>query len=60
MTRLQDVPIVRTKFPANVHVLGVVSNESNVMPSNFFMKKEIVTKSVFAGSNGCSEAGRKL
>ena len=52
MTRLQDVPIVRTKFPANVHVLDVVSNESDVMPPNFFMKKEIVTKSVFAGSNG--------
>jgi len=45
MTRLQYVPIVvRTKFPANVHVLGVVSSESNVMPPNFFKKKEIVTK----------------
>jgi len=50
MIHLQDVSIVvRTKFPDNVHVLGVVSNESDVMPPNFFIKKEIVTKKVYEG-----------
>lgn len=44
----EDVPIVsRTKFPANVHVLGVVSNEGDVMPPHFFNKGENVTKEVY-------------
>jgi len=34
------------KFPANVHVLGIVSSEGNVMPSHF-KKEEIVTKEVY-------------
>jgi len=48
MTCLQDVPIVvRTKFPAKVHVLGIVSNEDDVIPQNFFKKRKIVTKEVY-------------
>ncbi|KAG8235295.1 hypothetical protein J437_LFUL014933 [Ladona fulva] len=43
--RPKDVPIVaKTKFPANVHVLGVVSSEGDVMPTNFFSEDEIITK----------------
>jgi len=42
------VPIVvRTKIPPNVHVLGVVSNEGDVMSPNFFKKREIITKEVY-------------
>jgi hypothetical protein len=34
-----EVPIVMsTKFPANVMVLGVVSNKSDVMPPHIFAK----------------------
>jgi len=44
----EDVPIVsRTKFPANVHVLSVVSSEGDVMPPHFFNKGENVTKEVY-------------
>lgn len=33
----EDVPVVaRTKFPASVYVLGVVSSEGDVMPPYFF------------------------
>jgi hypothetical protein len=44
----KDVPIVsRTKFPASIHVLGVVSSEGDVMPPHFFEKGEIVNKNVY-------------
>lgn len=44
----EDVPIIgRTKFPANVHVLSVVSNEGDVMPPYFFKKGETITKEVY-------------
>ncbi|XP_011707025.1 PREDICTED: uncharacterized protein LOC105462195 [Wasmannia auropunctata] len=43
----EDVPIARTKFPANVHVLGVVSSEGDVMSPYFFNKGENVTKEVY-------------
>jgi len=44
----EDVPIVaRTKFPASVHVLGVVSSEGDVMPPHFFEKGQTVTKEVY-------------
>lgn len=43
-----EVPVVpRVKFPANVHVLGVVSSEGDVMPPHFFKKGETVTKEVY-------------
>jgi len=45
MTCLQDVPIVvRTKFLANEHK---VLCEDDVMPQNFFKKREIVIKEVY-------------
>lgn len=45
-----EVPIVsRTKFPASVHVLGVVSSEGDVMPPHFFAKGETVNKNVYLG-----------
>ncbi|EFN62830.1 hypothetical protein EAG_00300, partial [Camponotus floridanus] len=44
----EDVPVIaRTKCPANVHVLGVVSSEGDVMPPHFFKNKETVTKEVY-------------
>ncbi|CAK9808822.1 hypothetical protein ANTQUA_LOCUS5758 [Anthophora quadrimaculata] len=44
----EDIPIVsRTKFPAHVHVLSVVSSEGDVMPPHFFNKGENVTKEVY-------------
>jgi len=44
----KDVPIIaRTKCLANVHVLGVVSSEDDVMPLHFFKNKETVTKEVY-------------
>jgi len=44
----EDVPIIaRTKCPANVHVLGVVSSEGDVMPPHFFKNKETVIKEVY-------------
>ncbi|XP_072764892.1 uncharacterized protein [Anoplolepis gracilipes] len=43
-----EVPVIaRTKFPASVHVLGVVSNEGHIMPPHFFKKHETVTKEVY-------------
>lgn len=36
----------KTKFPASVHVLSVVSSEGDVMPPHFFQKGESVTKEV--------------
>jgi len=39
--------VIRTKFPANVHGLDVVSSQEDVMPPNFFKKREIVTKEVY-------------
>lgn len=45
---LEDAPVVaRTKFPASVHVLGVVSSEGDVFPPHFFKKGETVTKVVY-------------
>ena len=44
----ENIPIViRMKFSASVHVLGVVSSEGDVMPLHFFKKEEIVTKEVY-------------
>lgn len=44
----EDVPVMdKTKFPANIHVLSVVSSESNVMSPHFFQKGETVTKEVY-------------
>lgn len=46
----EEVPIVaRTKSPANVHVLCVVSSEGDVMPPHFFEKGQNVTKEVYLG-----------
>ena len=43
-----DVPIMgRSKFPASVHVLSVVSSEGDVMQPHFFQKGETVTKEVY-------------
>ncbi|CAK9827593.1 Transposable element Tcb1 transposase [Anthophora retusa] len=43
-----DVPVVaRTKFPASVHVLSVVSSEGDVMPPHFFKKGETINKEVY-------------
>lgn len=39
--------VSKIKFPANVHVLGVVSSEGDVMPPHFFKKGETVTKEVY-------------
>ncbi|KMQ88024.1 transposable element tcb1 transposase [Lasius niger] len=45
---LEDVPVVaRTKFPASVHILSVVSSEGDVMPPHFLNKGETVTKEVY-------------
>ncbi|XP_011863807.1 PREDICTED: uncharacterized protein LOC105559817 [Vollenhovia emeryi] len=44
----EDVPVVgKTKFPANIHVLSVVSSEGDVMPPHFFQKGETITKEVY-------------
>jgi len=44
----ESVPIItRTKCPANVHVLGVVSSKGDVMLPYFFLNKETVTKEVY-------------
>jgi len=44
----EDVPVVaRTKFPTNVHMLDVVSSESDVMLPHFFEKEETVTTEVY-------------
>lgn len=44
----EDVPIVfRTKFPANVRVLSVVSSEVDAMPPHFFNTGENGTKEVY-------------
>jgi len=44
----EDAPIVaKTKFPVNVHVLGVVSSEGDVMSPYFFKEGETVTKEVY-------------
>ncbi|XP_076634304.1 LOW QUALITY PROTEIN: uncharacterized protein LOC143348207 [Colletes latitarsis] len=37
----------KTKFPASVHVLSVVSSEGDAMPPHFFQKGERVTKEVY-------------
>lgn len=43
-----DVPVVgRTKFPASVHVLSVVSSEGDIMPPYFFLKGQKITKEVY-------------
>jgi len=42
---LEDIP--RTKCPANVHVLDVVSSEGDVMPPHFTKNKETVTVEVY-------------
>ncbi len=54
------------KFPATVMVLGMVSNEGDVMPSNFFEKglkintqeylkvmQDVVKLCMGRGANGC-------
>ncbi|XP_019886946.2 uncharacterized protein LOC109610920 [Ooceraea biroi] len=44
----EDIPVVgKTKFPANIHVLSVVSSEGDIMPPHFFQKRETVTKEVY-------------
>jgi len=44
----EDVPIIaRTKGPAIVHVLVVVSSEGDVMPQHYFKNKETVTKEIY-------------
>jgi len=43
----EDIPVVRTKCPANVHVLSVVSSEGDVMLPHFFKEGEIVTKEMY-------------
>lgn len=43
-----DVCVVqKTKFPASVHVLAVVSSEGHKMPPHFFAKDETVTADVY-------------
>lgn len=39
--------VPKTKFPASVHVLGVVSSQGHVMPPYFFSRAETVTKEVY-------------
>lgn len=39
--------VPQTKFPATVHVLGVVSSEGDVMPPHFFEKGQTITKEVY-------------
>ena len=44
----ENVPVVgRTKFPASIQVLSVVSSEGDVMPPHFFNKGETITKEVY-------------
>ena len=44
------------KFPANDYVLGVVSNEGDVMSPHFFKKRKTVTKEMYLRIfDGCSE-----
>jgi hypothetical protein len=44
----EDMPVVlRTKFSASVHVLGVVWSEGDVMPPHFLTKGQTVTKEVY-------------
>lgn len=44
----EDVPVVgRTKFPASLHVLLVISSEGDVMPPHFFEKGQTITKEVY-------------
>ncbi|XP_011135173.1 uncharacterized protein LOC105180667 [Harpegnathos saltator] len=44
----EDISVVaKTKFPAIVHVLSVVSSEGDVMPPHFFQKGETVTKKIY-------------
>ncbi|CAH2005679.1 unnamed protein product [Acanthoscelides obtectus] len=40
-------PRPRTKFPASVHVLGVLSSEGDVMPPHFFENGQTVNKEVY-------------
>lgn len=43
-----SIPIVeRDKYPAHVHVLGVVSSEGDVMPPHFFEDRETVNQFVY-------------
>ncbi|QQP35347.1 Transposable element tcb2 transposase, partial [Caligus rogercresseyi] len=43
-----EVPIIgRTKFPARVHVLEVMSSEGDIMPPHFFAKGQNVNKEVY-------------
>ncbi|QQP37943.1 Uncharacterized protein FKW44_018390 [Caligus rogercresseyi] len=43
-----EVPIIeRTKFPAGVHVLEVMSSEGDIMPPHFFAKAQNVNKEVY-------------
>ncbi|XP_076621600.1 LOW QUALITY PROTEIN: uncharacterized protein LOC143342004 [Colletes latitarsis] len=44
---LSEAAKLKTKFPASVHVLSVVSSEGDVMPPHFFQKGETVTKEVY-------------
>ena len=43
-----EVPVVqRTKYPASCHVLGVISNEGDVMPPHFFEPGERINPQVY-------------
>lgn len=45
---LEDVPVIgKTKFPASVHVLCVVSSDGDVMSPHFFQKGQAVNKEVY-------------
>ena len=38
----------KIKFPASVHVFGVVSDEDGIIPSHFFKKAENVINKVYS------------
>ena len=44
----EDVPVIgRTKHPASIHVLMVISSEGHVMPPHFFQKGQNVNTAVY-------------
>ena len=44
----EEVPVIgKSKCPASVHVLGVVSSEGDVMPPHFFDQGQRVTREVY-------------
>ena len=43
-----EVPVIgKSKCPASVHILGVVSSEGDVMPPHFFDQGQRVNKEVY-------------